>query len=218
MVPAQLAVFALLVAGCCPSARTPAALPSRAASRADLQRAAREVDGFRRLREQHDVVLELSVGNGVRRERATGLLAVERPGKLRLVALGPAGVKLFDLRVVRDRVEVLAVIGSAAQRDRLRAVLQIVARDLQALYRIGPFRIGGRLEPSLWADQRGVVASARVDGLSMRYARYDAAGKLRRPRWMQMRREGRYVVTISVRRVEVDPELDRRLFDARDDG
>ncbi|MCA9664660.1 MAG: hypothetical protein KC503_03700, partial [Myxococcales bacterium] len=154
----------------------------------------------------------------MRRERATGLLAIERPGKLRLVALGPAGVKLFDLRVVGERVEVLAVIGSARQRDRLRPALHMIARDLQALYRIGPFRIGGRFAPRLEVDQRAVVARARVDGLRMRYARYDAAGKLRRPRWMQMRREGRYVVTISVRRVEVDPELDRRLFDARDDG
>ena len=96
--------------------------------------------------EQSTVVTARLPGRRTERHRVRGLLAAERPDRLRLRALGPGDMTLFDLV---DRDGTCAVVhgprGAAAQAGgALERVLTALCHDLRAAYRLGTAPAGNR--------------------------------------------------------------------------
>jgi hypothetical protein len=104
-----------------------------------LQRVLQANDGYGTLRTVHDVALELVLG-GHRSEKRTfrGVLAVRRPGHFRLAILGPVGLKLVDLLYMAGKTKVVHVAPELARSSRLPAILDSIAADIAAIYRLDP--------------------------------------------------------------------------------
>jgi hypothetical protein len=110
-----------LFAASCAHAPPPAA--------ADLPASA----AWKTMRAEHKVTVEA----GGQKRTLRGLIAVARPDRFRLRALGPAGLTLFDVVDVGGNVRVLQAIkdpnGSA-----LGKILPSMAGDLSAAYDLAP--------------------------------------------------------------------------------
>jgi len=115
---------------------------------------------WRTLRSEHSTVVTARLPDGrTERHRVRGLLAAERPDRLRLRALGPGDMTLFDLV---DRDGKCAVVhgprGAAPQAGGvLERVLTALCDDLRAAYRLGPAPAGARRIS--YGDWRAVGAS-----------------------------------------------------------
>jgi hypothetical protein len=120
--------LALALAGCAAKLPAPAG-PSGAATASA---------GWKTLRAEHRVALDVTLDGG-KHERRTlrGVIAVERPDRFRLRALGPGGITLFDVLSVGGQVKVLESIRDP-QSSALGAVVQSMAGDLQAAFQLEP--------------------------------------------------------------------------------
>jgi hypothetical protein len=85
------------------------------------------------LRSEQKVTIE--VGGKSRSVRA--LVAVERPGRVRLVAMGPAGITLFDLYADGGQVHIVRALQDANDPQLGRIVKSMIG-DLQAAYDLEP--------------------------------------------------------------------------------
>lgn len=175
----------VLLAGAC-AARAPGA-----ADQAGIE------DNWRTLRAEHRVALELVLPDGRHeRRQLRGVIAVERPDRFRLRALGPAGITLFDLLSVHGRVTVKEVIRGAS--TELQPILESVAGDLQAAYDLEP-RPADR---TVRVKNGALVVQDRGRSVIRTLTRID----------VQNRAHGYRVqveVTHSERNVALDPELFR---------
>jgi hypothetical protein len=128
MVRAALILLAAGAVACGPAAPFPASPPPPGAM------------SWRTLRAEHATVVTARLADGrTERRRVRGLLAAARPDRLRLRALGPGDVTLFDL-VDRDGTCVVlsGPRGAAPPADGAMArVLQALCHDLRAAYRLG---------------------------------------------------------------------------------
>jgi hypothetical protein len=136
MVGVRLLGLGLLAAlGCGPAPPFPASLPPSGAMT------------WRTLRSEHSTVVIARLPDGrTERHRVRGLLAAERPDRLRLRALGPGDMTLFEL-VDRDgKCAVLHGPRGAAPTAGgvLERVLTALCDDLRAAYRLGPAPAGTR--------------------------------------------------------------------------
>lgn len=189
------------VLGLCACAR-PLPAPRTAASVALV-----EDPAWQTLSAQHRVTVTVDRGEGKRETRSLrGLIAVKRPDRLRLRALGPAGITLFDLLVKQGQPKVLSSIRgpeSAAGRG-LDEVIRSLAGDLACAYALEPSPPGRRFR--LEGDAVLVEEPGRRVRLS------DFAGTP--PVWRKAEiTAGRYSVAVEVGEVEVDAALDPALFD-----
>jgi hypothetical protein len=93
-----------------------------------------EDSGWQTLRAEHRVVVE------TRGERRTlrGVIAVARPDRFRLRALGPGGITLFDVVWMNGHVRVLSSLRAAAPGSLLETLITSVAGDLAAAYDLAP--------------------------------------------------------------------------------
>lgn len=128
--------------------------------------------------------------------RVRGVIAAERPDRLRLRALGPGGVTLFDLLDRDGRcVIVSSYHGAAAQPHRpLHAILGSLCHDLRAAYRLGSLEPRARRR-ILYSDWRRVGASWEPFRLLIEDP---AAG---------------FTADVTVERTVLDQPLDPALFD-----
>jgi hypothetical protein len=116
------------------------------------------------LRSEQKVTIE--VDGKSRSVRA--LVAVERPGRVRLVALGPAGITLFD--VLADGTQVHVVRALQDPHDpQLGRIVQSMVGDLHAAYDLEPrpaTRTVERHDGAATVTQPGVVVhetAQRID-------------------------------------------------------
>ena len=94
-------------------------------------------DGYRTLTTVHRVALEIAVSAKHSEKRSfRGALALRRPGHLRLQILGPMGVKVADLLHEQGRTRVLSVDRTLERSSRLSALLESIAGDIRAIYRL----------------------------------------------------------------------------------
>jgi hypothetical protein len=139
--PLWLLSLALVAFGCAHVGAAPSLLPAD--------------PSWRTLRSEQKVTID--VGGRSRSVRA--LVAVERPGRVRLVALGPAGVTLFDVFSDGPAYHVVRAIRDPNDPGMGRIVATMLG-DLQAAYdlepRPGDRRIERRRDETV-ITQRGVT-------------------------------------------------------------
>ncbi len=93
--------------------------------------------GWKTMQAEQLVQLEVTRKDGVVERRSMrAALAVARPDRFRLRALGPGGLTLFDLLDVDGRVAVLG--GVLPKSDAFAQVVRSVAADLAAAYLLSP--------------------------------------------------------------------------------
>ncbi len=156
---------------------------------------------------EHRVTVSVKLDQGgVERRSLRGVVAVERPDRLRLRALGPAGITLFDLLVTDGRPRVLSAIRrpeDGASGKTLEGVIASLAQDLACAYDLAPRAAGRhtRLEDAqVVVEEPGrTVRLSRFSGTPATWRRADISTE-------------KYTVTVEVERVEIDPALDPSLF------
>jgi outer membrane lipoprotein-sorting protein len=89
--------------------------------------------GWKTMRAEHRVTIEA----GGQKRTLRGLIAVERPDRFRLRALGPAGITLFDVVDVGGQVRVVQAIKDP-NSGALAKILPSMAADLSAAYDLQP--------------------------------------------------------------------------------
>jgi hypothetical protein len=90
------------------------------------------------MRAEHKVALDVKLASGAHDKRELrGLIAVERPDRFRLRALGPGGITLFDLVDVQGQVRVLESLKDP-NSSSLQRILESLAGDLQAAFDLAP--------------------------------------------------------------------------------
>ena len=154
---------------------------------------------WRTMTSQQRVQVLVHLGDHDETRALRGLLAVERPDKFRLRALGPAGLTLFDLLVRRGEAKVISAIRHSAALDEVIASL---AADLETAYALEP-------DPGRTIEQAGDAVVVRSGERTVRLSRFAGSP----PTWRKAEIETpRYRVTVSVEDVTVDPTLDPAMF------
>ncbi len=189
--------LALLGAGC---AHTTTALSVKASA------ALVEQPAWHRLSAEHRVVVSVSLPDGTTDTRTLrGLIAIERPDRFRLRALGPAGISLFDLLVKDGKTVVVSAIRTPADGKAGQTLADIttsLAADLACAYALSPsgqrtVRVEG--DDVIVAEPGRSVRLSRFSGPVPTWHRADIAAAT-------------YTVRVDVTQVEVDPVLDPALW------
>lgn len=102
-------------------------------------------DGWRTMSAQHQVELRVHTDKGIERRSLRGLVAVERPNKFRLRALGPAGITLFDVLYVEGDVKVVSAIKDPSS-PAMMEIVRSMAGDLAAAFDLEPRPPSRRVE------------------------------------------------------------------------
>lgn len=196
----RAAVVALLLLGACarpqPGTVTPASV------------ALVDSPTWQRLSAQHRVRVVVTLDGGKQDVRTLrGLIAVGRPDRFRLRALGPAGITLFDLLVRRGEAKVVSAIrnpNDGASGKALAGVIASLAADLACAYALEPKPAGRTTK----LDGDAVVVEE--PGRRVRLSRFTGA----LPTWRRAEIfAGKYRVVVEVDEVTVDPTLDPAVFD-----
>ena len=131
-----------------------------------------------------------------------GAVAIERPARLRLRALGPAGLTLFDL-VVRDGRPTVVAALRGADAGPLHDVALSLAADLACAYALAPS------PPDRGIRTEGDAVVVEEPGRRVRLSRFAGSPAV----WRRAEiASGNYTVEVDVDSVEVDPALDPALF------
>jgi hypothetical protein len=164
-----------------------------------------ERPGWHALTAEHRVRVTVRVDGRTDQRSLRGLIAVERPDRLRLRALGPAGITLFDLLVRTGHAKVLSAIRGPSDSTSGRAlgdVITSLAADLSCAYALEP----------------GVGRSVRLDGNAVLVEEPGRRVRLSRfagspPTWRRAEiAAGNYFVLVEVDQVTADPSLDPTMF------
>ncbi len=188
--------FLLLLAltGCAHQTPKPAAAPT-----AD--------GGWHTLRAEHRVTVDVALEGGKHEQRKLrGAIAVERPAKFRLRALGPGGIALFDLLFRDGTVKVLQAIKDPAS-SALGPVIEALAGDLQAAFNLEPVP-----EARTVTVEKDHVAIKERDRTVQLWSFTTINGRAIPLRITVDNRARHYQVTVDAADVEVDVPLDPALF------
>jgi hypothetical protein len=149
------------------------------------------------MRAEHKVSLDVKLASGEHDKRELrGLIAVERPDRFRLRALGPGGITLFDIVDVNGQVRVLQSIRDP-NSSSLQAVIESLAGDLQAAYDLMP-RPADRS-----VGKVGKEVIVQENGRTIRET----------PHYIDIEnKNGNYKVHVDVGSVEKDVKLDPTLW------
>jgi hypothetical protein len=163
--------------------------------------------GWKTLKAEHRVTVDVELEGGKHeRRQLRGVIAIERPDRFRLRALGPGGISLFDLLWVAGKTSVLQAIRDPHE-SALGPVIEAMAGDLSAAFLLEPAPPGrvamldaGALvvsEPERTVRERAFV---RVNGQLV-------------PTRIEIENRARhYRVEVDARGSEVDVPLDAALF------
>jgi hypothetical protein len=159
------------------------------------------------LRAVHHVSVEVPLKDGKHDHRALrAAIAVERPDKLRLRALGPGGITLFDLLVVGGQTKVLSAIAET-KTGAFGEVVRSMAGDLSAAYGLSPAPTGR----TTTLETDAVVVSE--PDRTVRLSRFRRMGNAATFTHAEVSHQApAYSVSVEVSEVELDPVLDPGLF------
>jgi hypothetical protein len=152
------------------------------------------------LTSQHRVNVTVRLQGKTEKRTLRGLVAVERPGNLRLRALGPAGITLFDLLVRNGEPKVVSAIRDSAGLDD---AIRSLAADLAAAYTLDPQ--GDRTV--VQGDAHTIIV--REPG--RRVSLFDFVGDPAMWRRAEIETD-RYHVSVEVEDDKVDATLDPSMF------
>jgi hypothetical protein len=144
------------------------------------------------LRAEQRVTVEV----GGERRKLRAALAVARPDRFRLRALGPAGITLFDVVYVAGRVRVLEAVRDP-RASALGGVIASMAGDLAAAYQLAP------APPGRVVRREGTGLTVEEPERVVR----EAGGRIE-----VENRARHYHVTVESAAVELDAPLDPQLF------
>ncbi|MEO6952382.1 MAG: hypothetical protein ABI321_11260 [Polyangia bacterium] len=187
--------LALLLAGCAHVTYVPATA------------ALVEHPAWKTLSAQHRVTVQVRLDKGTEQRTLRGLVAVQRPDRFRLRALGPAGLTLFDL-LVRDGVpKVVSAIRRPEQGPGGKALDEVIhslADDLACAYLLEPSP-GNRV-----VTQKGDAVEVREPGRTVVLSRFAGTPAT----WRRAEIETpKYHVTVEVDEATPDATLDPAMFD-----
>src|SRR5262249_21168934 len=145
-------------------------------------------------------------GGETQKRSLRGLIAVARPDKLRLRALGPGGINLFDVRVIAGKIEVLYALKDP-QSSVLGQILQSMVGDLCAAYDLEP-------RP---AERKITVGESELTveepGRTVILSDFKKRGAASVPAHLKIRNTANsYEVDVSAQQSAVDEKLDPTLF------
>lgn len=168
---------------------------------------ATESIAWQTLQSEHQVAVEFTTREGKHEQkRLRGAIAIERPGKLRLAALGPGGVRLFDLLLTDGQVSVLYAF-RAMEGSAFGTALQSMARDLAAAYLLSPAPPERQVAVAAHADRVTITESDRTVVLS----RFVTVDRQAIPTRIEAS-AATYHFSVDVVAITVDPKLDPQLF------
>ena len=171
-------------------------------------RAAADADGgWRTLRAEHLVTVDSAGKGGRERRTMRAVIAVARPDRFRLRALGPAGITLFDLLYRGGEVTVLRALRDPSSSDLLGRVIAAMAGDLAAAYGLGPSPPGRTVERG--PDRLVVREPGREVQLDDFFR---LGGKVTAARITVDNRQIDYRVEVVVSEVVLDEALSEELF------
>jgi hypothetical protein len=160
------------------------------------------------MRAQHHVTIEAQVEPGkIERRVMRGMLAVERPDKLRLRALGPAGITLFEV-VKRGADGAVVNTLKDPKGTALEKVIELLRADLDAVYRLAPLTDGSA------HVIEGDAALYRATGREVRLTKFVNIGKHAVAEHIEIdvKEPLTYHVSIDASDIELDVPLDPALF------
>jgi hypothetical protein len=186
--------FAFAFASC---AHVPAGPPASPTSQA----------AWKTMRAEHKVQLDVTLESGKHdRRQLRGIIAVERPDRFRLRAMGPAGITLFDLLDVAGEVKVLQSIKDP-QASALGAIVQSLAGDLSAAYDLQP------PPPGRATTVESDAITVREPDRTVRASKFvDVGGKAVPMHFEIENRAHHYSVAVDASGVELDQTLDPALW------
>lgn len=90
------------------------------------------------MRAEHRVTIDAATPEGRMQRSLRGVIAVERPNRFRLRALGPGGITLFDLLYIDGQVQVLQALGDRSEGSKMGTIVEGLSGDLAAAYALAP--------------------------------------------------------------------------------
>jgi hypothetical protein len=165
---------------------------------------------WRTMRAEHRVQIDAAKGDGREQTSVRGLIAVERPDRFRLRALGPGGITLFDILKVGGDVKI--VQGMASQDSSLQQkVLLSIGADLAAAYDLEPKLPSRTKDVGLKEGEVRVVEPERA----IRLQQYKEVQGQSVPTHMEIQNNALdYKVSVDVESATLDEKLDPGLFRA----
>jgi|GEM_PF-2853805 len=159
------------------------------------------------LRAEHRVTIDVELDGGKHDRRSIrGVVAVSRPDRFRLRALGPGGITLFDLVDVAGQVRVVESLRDP-KAPSLRPILEAMAGDLSASFLLTPVPEGRVVS----ADRDGVTVDEPER--KVRLSAFVSIGAHSVPTHVHIDHKLRhYHVDVDARDVELDVALDPALF------
>lgn len=173
----------------------------------ELGAAATRWGAWRTLRSEHRVTVEAKDASGKMETRALrGLVAVERPGRFRLRALGPGGITLFDVLYVDGEVKVIESLRDP-RGSVLGELLRSIGGDLAVAYGLAPRAAEAALV------REGDELVARGTGRVVRLSAFREVPGGVAPSRMRIENDERgYRVSIEAAGTTLDEALDPSLF------
>jgi hypothetical protein len=162
---------------------------------------------WKTLRAEHRVQLDVTLANGKHDRRPLrGIIAVERPDRFRLRAVGPAGITLFDLLDVAGDVKVLQAIRDPSS-SALGPVTQALAGDLAAAFDLQP------APPERAVTVEKDAITVREPERTVRASRFVSVGGQAVPMHIDIENRAlHYTVSVDASGVELDQPLDPALW------
>ena len=163
--------------------------------------------GWKTLRAEHRVAIDVTLPDGTHDQRSLrGVIAVERPDRFRLRALGPGGITLFDLLSVGGRVKVIEAIKDPS-KSSLGEIIQSMAGDLSAAFLLEP----APPERKVTVEKDAVIVSEATRTVRLSALKLVHGQSL--PARIVIDNSARhYSVTVTASSSELDSPLDPELF------
>jgi hypothetical protein len=160
------------------------------------------------MRAVHRVFIDAAIGDGREQNTVRGMLAVERPDRFRLQALGPGGIQLFDIVKVGGEVKVIQSMAGASSSLQQKVLLSIGA-DLSAAYDLEP-RLPSRVKNiGLKEGELRIVETERT----VRCMQFKEVQGQSVPTHIEIDNTAlNYKVVIDVESATLDEKLDPALF------
>lgn len=163
---------------------------------------------WRTMRAEHRVHIDAAKGDGREQTDVRGMIAIERPDRFRLRAVGPGGITLFDIVKIGGDIKIVQGVAGADSSLQEKVLLAIGA-DLAAAY---------DLEPRL--PSRNKTVSEREEELriteperTVRLQQFKEVQGQSVPTRMEIRNSALdYNVTVDVESATLDEKLDPALF------
>jgi len=160
------------------------------------------------MRAVHRVHIDAAIGDGREQNDVRGMLAVERPDRFRLQALGPGDIQLFDIVKVGGEVKVVQSLAGAGSSLQQKVLLSI-GNDLSAAYDLEP-RLPSRVKNiGLKEGELRIVETERT----VRCMQFKEVQGQSVPTHMEIENTAlNYRVVIDVESATLDEKLDPKLF------